>query len=244
VYLFYSNVYTPESAHNKALRPMVHKNNVTKHNTLITASYRLSLNEQRLILLAISKINPQEPVTEGKLFFVTVKEFQSAMGVDYQSAYKALLEAEDSLFDRRISLEGSTGDGGDSGKSRWIQSVRYYRREGKVGLRFSYDVLPYLTELKSHFTSYALAEVANLTSVYAVRLFEMLSQYKSTRWFTISLEDFKQRLCLEGYNDIRNLKARVITVAVEQIKAHTEFKNLRYQQETQGRKVVGFVFFF
>lgn len=223
---------------------MAHKNSVTKHNTLVTASYRLNLNEQRLILLAISKINPQEPMTEGRIFFVSIKEFQAVMGVDYQSAYKALLDAEDSLFDRRIALEGTSPDGDGNGKSRWIQSVRYYRKEGKVGIRFSYDVLPYLTELKSHFTSYALAEVANLTSVYAIRLFEMLSQYRSTRWFKISLEDFKQRLCLEGYNDIRNLKARVLTVAIEQIKANTEFKGLRCEQERQGRKIVGFVFFF
>lgn len=242
MYVFSSPVYTSKSAHNAALRPMTTKNSVTKHNTLITASYRLNLNEQRLILLAISKVNPQEPVTEGRLFFVSVKEFQDVMGVDYQSAYKALLDAEDTLFDRRIALEGANGDG--NGKSRWIQSVRYYRREGKVGLRFSYDVLPYLTELKSHFTSYALAEVANLTSVYAVRLFEMLSQYKSTHRFTISLEEFKQRLCLEGYSDIRNLQARVVKVAVEQIKTHTKYKDLCYMQERQGRKVVGFTFFF
>ena len=219
-------------------------NTIVKANVLIEASYRLTLNEQRLILLAISKVNPIEKLTEGQLFVVTVKEWQACYGCTYSSANEAMMEAEPTLFERQITLHV----GNDSIKTRWIQSVRYYARQGKIGIRFSFDLLPYLSELRSHFTSYKLKEISGLTSVYAVRLFEMLKQFgdiNKSRYFVIKVEDFRNRLGIEDeYSRFGNLKAKVIEVAVNQIKENTEFKNLSYKQETEGRKVVRLAFFF
>jgi len=219
-------------------------NTIVKANVLIEASYRLTLNEQRLILLAISKVNPLEKLTEGRLFVVTVKEWQECYGCTYSSANEAMMEAEPTLFERQITLHV----GNDYIKTRWIQSVRYYARQGKIGIRFSYDLSPYLSELRSHFTSYKLKEISGLTSVYAVRLFEMLKQFgdiNKSRYFVIRVDDFRNRLGIEDeYSRFGNLKAKVIEVAVNQIKQNTEFKNLSYKQETEGRKVVRLAFFF
>lgn len=219
-------------------------NTIVKANVLIEASYRLALNEQRLILLAISKVNPLEKLAEGQLFVVSVKEWQECYACDYNTANKAMMEAEPTLFERQITLHV----GNDHIKTRWIQSVRYYARQGKIGIRFSFDLLPYLSELRSHFTSYKLKEISGLTSVYAVRLFEMLKQFgdiNKSRYFVIKVEDFRNRLGIEDeYSRFGNLKAKVIEVAVNQIKENTEFKNLSYKQETEGRKVVRLAFFF
>jgi len=38
---------------------------VTKSNDLIEAGYSLTLNEQRLLLVAISKIDPRKPMSQG-----------------------------------------------------------------------------------------------------------------------------------------------------------------------------------
>lgn len=229
--------------HLGAFRSMTKNNTVVKANVLIEASYRLTLNEQRLVLLAISKVNPLEKLTEGRLFVVTVKEWQECYECDYNTANKAMMEAESTLFERQITLYV----GSDSIKTRWIQSVRYYARQGKIGIRFSYDLLPYLSELRSHFTSYKLKEISGLTSVYAVRLFEMLKQFgdiNKSRYFVIRVDDFRNRLGIEDeYSRFGNLKAKVIEVAVNQIKENTEFKNLSYKQETEGRKVVRLAFF-
>ena len=60
-----------------AFRAMKTNNTVVKANVLIEASYRITLNEQRLILLAISKVNPLEKLTEGRLFSVSVEEWMT-----------------------------------------------------------------------------------------------------------------------------------------------------------------------
>lgn len=219
-------------------------NVVVKANVLIEASYRLTLNEQRLILLAISKVNPLEKLTEERLFSVSVDEWMSCYECDYNTANKAIIEAEYTLFERQVTLLV----GEDSIKTRWVQSIRYYKRQGKIGIRFAFDLLPYLAELNSHFTSYKIKEICDLTSIYSVRLFEMISQFKDinkSRYFVIRVDDLKNRLGIQGeYPLFANLKQKVIEVAVNQIKENTEFKNLSYKQETEGRKVVRLAFFF
>lgn len=219
-------------------------NTVVKANVLIEASYRITLNEQRLILLAISKVNPLDKLTEGRLFVVSVEDWMACYDCDYNTANKAIIEAEYTLFERQITLH--IGD--ESIKTRWVQSVRYYKRQGKIGIRFAYELLPYLVELNTHFTSYKIKDVAGLTSVYAVRLFEMLSQYKDinkSRYFVIRVDDFKARLCIKDeYRFFANLKQRVIESSVNQIREHTEYKDIKYELETEGRKVVRLVFFF
>jgi plasmid replication initiation protein len=227
-----------------AFRTMKTNNVVVKANVLIEASYRLTLNEQRLILLAISKVNPLEKLTEGRLFSVSVDEWMSCYECSYSSANEAIKEAEYTLFERQVTLLV----GEDSIKTRWVQSIRYYKRQGKIGIRFAYDLLPYLAELNSHFTTYKIKEICDLSSIYSVRLFEMISQFKDinkSRYFVIRVDDFKNRLGIQGeYPLFANLKQKVIEVAVNQIKEHTEFKNIKYELEKEGRKVVRLVFFF
>ena len=44
---------------------------------------------------------------------------------------------------------------------------------------FSFDLVPLIAVLEKQFTSYELEKVSNLTSVYAVRLYEMLIAWRS-----------------------------------------------------------------
>lgn len=54
---------------------------VTKHNGLIEASYKLTLNEQRLVLLCISQLDPRKPLPKENLFTITAKDFASMFGI-------------------------------------------------------------------------------------------------------------------------------------------------------------------
>ena len=197
-----------------AFRAMKTNNTVVKANVLIEASYRITLNEQRLILLAISKVNPLDKLTEGRLFSVSVEEWMTCYECSYSSANEAIKEAEYTLFERQVTLLV----GEDSVKTRWVQSIRYYKRQGKIGIRFAYDLLPYLAELNSHFTSYKIKEICALSSIYSVRLFEMISQFKDinkSRYFVIRVDDLKNRLGIQGeYPLFANLKQKVIEVCL------------------------------
>ena len=51
---------------------------------------------------------------------------------------------------------------------RFVQSV-ILTQKGAVNIRFATDIYPYLSELEKNFTKYRLANIVQLTSVYAVR---------------------------------------------------------------------------
>lgn len=123
----------------------------------------------------------------------------------------------------------------------WVQTIIYVEGEGRIELRFSKDMLPYLTDLQREFTRYSLADVAKMSSVYGVRLYELLVQQPGGRR-EIALSDLRNWLQLEGrYQSIKDFKARVIQPAVEQINEHSPLA-VRWDQRKTGRRVTHLVF--
>jgi plasmid replication initiation protein len=63
-----------------------------------------------------------------------------------------------------------------------------------------------------------MANVAKLRSIYSIRLYEFLIQYRSTGKLIIGLSDLKQRLELDGqYARFSNIKMRVLDPAVKEL---------------------------
>lgn len=193
---------------------------VTKHNGLIEACYKLTLNEQRLVLLCVARLDSRKSLPKDNTFTVTAKEFAEIYGIEEKHAYKALDEASSALYEQDIK----TYDGRYRERFRWVYGVKYHDNEGKVTLGFSSWVAPYLTMLHERFSSYKLKQIAGLKSVYSIRLLEFLTQFKTTGKLLIDLDKFKERLAIQNeYKRFYNLKMRVIEPAVKEL---TEKSNL------------------
>ena len=113
-------------------------------------------------------------------------------------------------------------------------------------MTFAPDVVPLITRLEKHFTSYQLKQVAQLTSKYAIRLYELLISWKSTgRTPIIDIADFRSKLGLEinEYQKMINFKNRVLEPAIQQINELTDIV-VKYEQFKSGRSISGFQFSF
>ncbi len=149
---------------------------VTQSNHLIEASYRLKLDEKRLILAAVSKIDSRNQVPDE--ITVTAEEYGSMFDLDKTNAYRQLDQATMHLYERDIKL--IEPDKQKRTHLRWVQAVEYHDGEGCVTLEFTDRVKPYLGNIKSHFTSYKLIEVKSFSSGHAIRLYELLMQFRKT----------------------------------------------------------------
>lgn len=188
---------------------------ITRHNSLIEGCYKLTLDEQRLLYLCITQLDPRKPLPKDNSFTITADNFAQTFNVDKTNVYRQLEEASKELAERWLR----TNDGKYREQFRWVFGVRYHDNEGKVTLGFSPWVVPYLTSLQKQFTSLKLSQVANLKSIYSIRLLEFLMQFKSTGKFIIDLNKFKERLGIENeYKRFFDLKKRVIDVAVNELK--------------------------
>ncbi len=199
---------------------MSKSNSITKHNHLVEASYRLTLDEQRLLLMCISRINPYEPLPEGNRFEVTTEEFCEVFDVDPKTAYDQMKEAADRLAERWIIVNGDRHH-----RIRWLDETKYVHGEGRVVIGFSPKVAPYLSALSQDFTEYKLGQIADFKSVHSIRLYELLIRFDDTGIRLITVDQLKDRLDLsDQYPQFAKLKQWVIDPAVEEINGKSDLK--------------------
>jgi plasmid replication initiation protein len=195
---------------------------VCKSNALIQAGYKLSLNEQRIILSCIGQVNSKEEITDEVVYRVAVKDIAKAINASPASLYKDVKEAAFRLLDRNVKIT-HTPEGvqlkGYVLATRWVQTVTYAESEGTVGIRFSKDILPYLSELKAQFTQYRLSGVIGMASMYGVRVYELIVQYRKVGKRTIGIDDLRDQLHIDpkSYERPNDLKRYVIEPALRDI---------------------------
>lgn len=219
---------------------------IYKANVLVEASYRLSLYEQRIVLACIAQVRRDKPLTDQQLYTVSAQQIAKETGTKLGTAYQNLKTASKRLYRREVTLhEAPNGNGHTKVRlTRWVQTVEYRENEGAVALRFSTDMVPYLSQLTERFTRYALADVAKMTSAHAIRLYELLAQWRDTGERMVSIEWLREALQLEDrYSNIRDLKRRVLEPAVEQVNEHSPLW-VKWDQRKTGRRVSHLVFTF
>ena len=218
---------------------------VYKANEVIEAGYKISLNEQRVVLACIGQIDSRKEVLKTDKFELSAKDFANIFEVSEKRAYQALVEVAENLFNRYIVINNPPDEPDVKKlKTRWISSIRYSENQGKLVLRFAQDILPYLSSLEGTFTKYELKHIGKMTSIYAIRLYEFLMQWRTTGKREIEINWLKEQFELdESYNRMDNLKRRVIEPAVKDINANSNF-SVQWEQRKTGRKVTHLIFTF
>lgn len=220
---------------------------VYKSNSLVEASYRLSVAEQRIVLACISQVPHGEPVTDEIMYSVSAQDIAELSETNSRTACRDLQEAALRLKRREVRIEKEANGNGKRKKvliCGWVQTIMYIENEGRVSLRFNKDMLPYLTELSTQFTKYRLKAVAKMDSSYAVRLYELLVQWQGIGKREVSLEWLRETFQLgDKYPAIKDLKKRVIDPAVDQINEHSDL-TASYEQRKTGRNVTHLIFSF
>ena len=220
-------------------------NLVVKTNQLNSALQNLSLPEIRIVQLAI--VDARETNTglsTDKPLRIDALRYAEIFETTRQNGYKRMKEAEETLFNRRFSY---IDDDGKVIKSRWIQQVRYLDDEGAIELVFTLAVVNGISRIdgaEDFFTSYLLEQTANMDSIYSVRLYELLVQWKAAKQTPMfELEKFRDQLGVEvnEYKAMCDFKKRVLQVAINEINDKSDIK-ISYEQVKKGRNIAGFKF--
>ena len=220
---------------------------VVKDNVLIEASYNLDLVEQRLILLAIIEaresgkgINAHDPLS------IHAESYINQFAVHRNGAYQALKNAAKDLFVRQFSYQERRSKGLANVTSRWVSEIAYIEDAACVELIFAPAIIPLITRLEEHFTSYELEQISKLNSGYAIRLYELIIAWRSTgKTPVISYEDLRKKLGVldHEYKVKADFKKRVLDSSLKQINEHTDI-TVKHEQHKTGREITGFSFRF
>jgi plasmid replication initiation protein len=212
---------------------------VTKDNRLVAAHYKLTAQEQKLVLTVVAMIQPSD--ADFQEYLVPVDEFKRLMGVEGRAYHMRLKQRAKSLL--RKPLEIPQDDGGWL-VANWFSSIKESPQEACVRIRFDPNLKPYLLSLKNQFTTFELHNAARLSSAYSIRLYELLKQYENTdiKERTFEFAALKRILgCENTYGAYGNFNQRVLQPAQKELSEKTDI-TFTYKVRKIGRRVNWIIF--
>lgn len=216
------------------------KTTVTQANPLAKSAQTMSLNEKRLIVVAISKLKRDQERLET--VEIAVSELARVCKVDAKNIYRVAKETTLSLLKQTIYVGGETADEGWTAfnwvsKAKYVPAKKHPSGKSVIQLDFHQDLQPMLLQLTRDFNSIPLRELLAIESFNSMRLFEILyhDSFKGQRAFIrYELEDLKKRIGLEGkYHSFKDFRY-VLERAQQDIAEVTSLK-FTFKGELKGR---------
>jgi len=204
---------------------------VVKSNKLIESYHNMPLDEMRILLLTIAKLDPLNPTNE---FNFSVQDFIDTFNVDSKSAYAQVQNAIDKLGSRWAVIADNEQI---RQKVTFLNEQIYFKKDGKFKVVLHNKLMPFLTDLTREFTRYELRNIINFKSFHSVRMYELLAQYKTLKSRTINIDQLKKWFLIEdSYAVFSDFERRVIKTSVNDINRYSDL-NVGYDKIKNGRKV-------
>jgi len=219
---------------------------VVKDNSLIDASFNLSLVEQRLMLLAIVEARELQSLTPDTPIEVKATAYRDQYKTDDSNAYSQLADATKQLFNRQFSYIDRYADTDAVTVSRWVNEVTYVNDKGIVVMYLNRNVISMISRLEANFTQYLLEQVSDFKSKYSIRLYELLIKYRDigvSKKFEIA--ELRSKLGLENneYKAMSDFKGAVLDKAIKEISDKADIQ-IKYEQFKEGRTISHILFKF
>ena len=212
------------------------------------AGYSLDINEQRLINLALSKINSKKS-NPGKIVIYPT-EYAKCFGLSKHSVYEQLSSAAESLRDKSVTI---LDDSGEAFSIPWVSSAKYEKLKNQgsfINIEFSKEIEPYIFNIEGNFTELFFHNTVKLNTLASFRLYGLLNEVRNYKNYkrrgsvvmNLQLPEMKKKLFLsESYEAWRDFKNRVLLPAIEKINAHTDLC-VTFQPKKMGNCITAIEF--
>jgi plasmid replication initiation protein len=218
---------------------------IRKANEFVEARYKFDIWETRVFahMLTLIKFNDTDFVE----YRISVSDIVKMFGLTKSGEFMKKLKASEKLLNKRVQIERTSPEG-------IVEIVDTYlvvstarpkeaTKDNYIKLRFHSDLKPFLLELKQRYLVYDIRNILSLTSIYSVRLFELLKQYQKIGKRRFELDELKSLLSIEPneYALYGHFKERVIKKAQKDLKQHTDIY-FEFEEETEKKRVYAIVF--
>jgi plasmid replication initiation protein len=218
---------------------------IYQHNKLIEARYDLTLQEKRIILYCLQQIPDDFDIESKNSFptiFIPIRDFCELSNIKFDGNYQKLRDVSKRLRKRTLVIENIGSK--DFSVVGWVDSISYEEKKGLIKVDLSRFLMKFLIDLKSNFTSIPLSQTLGLSSVHAIRMFELLKQYQSIGKREIDLITLKKMLGIDDkkLNLYGDLKRRVLQISQRELEEKTDII-FSFEEIKTSRKVTSIQFF-
>ncbi|MBN6402110.1 RepB family plasmid replication initiator protein [Enterobacter hormaechei] len=220
-------------------------------NVLTQARDGLSRDQRRLFYLMLDSISTQGWPENG-VFKIDHLFYSQVFKLSEKEAREDIRRAMADFKGKEVTLYESW-EGGVSvmREMSWTTSRWTSEERGIYQIKINPDLREFMEPFAHDlpFTMYRLEQVSRVPSKYSMKLLEALSQFKTTGFFAIRLEDLRVRWELPAsYEKWSLLKARVLDPALADVRKIEEFRSVTMMEKREGTgkngKVTGVSFAF
>lgn len=212
-------------------------------NAILSACYDLDVVEKRAVFITLSHMNSKEQADSTKIYSMYVTDYATLCGVEYKNAYEALQYACDKLWKREIIVSKNE-------KFRWIQYIKFNKEEKRIDIKWSADIIPYISSLSgdSPFTRLLNKDVIPIESKYSMRLLELIEQERFKGLVgkkTVELAWLYEVWCIpDSRRDFGTFKARILNPAIKELRERNlmDIKIYIGRENRIGNKTVSVTF--
>ncbi|MCC0664555.1 replication initiation protein [Clostridioides sp. ZZV15-6597] len=214
-----------------------------KNNALIRAKYSLTLNENRIYLLILYKL--QKSCDGTMRCYITKSEIKQIIKKTNDRTTKNITELLSSLrskpihyIQRKKSNKFAWGECSIISEFKYDEDIQAFIIDSS---RTIYDLLN--KYLETGYTPANLAVLFTLNNYYAQRLYDLIRLWSGKKnIITYKVEELKEYLMLEdSYPQYGNFKRRVIVPAVEALNKTGLFE-IDFKERKEGKKVIAIDF--
>ena len=228
---------------------------VAEHNDLITSIAKMDKTPLKIFELAVSHIDTKEPPKDN-VIYLSKRELFSFFDVSDSNKHSRFKEAVEKMQKQahfKIKINKKRGFEFESIVP--IPTVKWNDYDDKVFIRFNPDIMPYLIELETKFTQYAISDIMDLNSKYAIVLYKWLCMnYNQSEYYMVNgkrnqqqLEEYQNPIIsvkdlremtdtVEEYKAIKDFSIWVLNKPLEEITKNTHF-NVTYEKIKKGRSI-------
>ena len=215
-------------------------------NEVVNAVYSMSLDCQRFILFALTKIEYSSKDLSREAFAVEISatEWNEVFDGDGSgNSYKQLAKIADRLqHSPAATVRVALGEG--YRRMQWADVADYQPKEGYVGFVFGESIRKHLGDLRGDYTKMDLIKIRHFQSVYSIRIYMLLAQYRATGFRIEQVDDLRAKLDLgEKYKLFADFRRNVLDRAISEIKERAGI-DVAYELKKAGRIVQSIEFRF
>lgn len=235
---------------------LISNKKIFQHNELITSVAKMDKVPLKIFEMAVAHLNTKE-VPEDRTVYLKKELLYSFMNYTSENKHtmlkKTLLKLhEQAIFHMRNKI------GTDQYEMKIISPIeetQWTNYDEYVSIQFTSKIMPYLIDMKEHYTQYFLSDLARLNSKYSIIIFKWLTMnvnqyyyYKDTKSRSkkqlheyqnpkIKVEELKRMTdTVSEYGRFDNFEKRVLEIAKKEINEYTNL-NVTYDKVKAGRKI-------
>ena len=232
------------------------KKKVVEHNDLIKSSAKMDVVPLKIFELAVSEIDTFNPPKDNTIY-LSKKELFKFLDVDDSNKNYRFRQAISKMQKQAFfEIREEKGKGYVFRNIVPIPYVEWNSYSDSVKIRFDVEIMPYLTELKTNFTQFALTDIQGLKSKHGIIIYKWLNmnynqfeyyrkkgnrdgqqlynlcnpiiEVDELRWLTNTQKEYIGRFT--------NFEIYVIKKPIKEINKYTRF-NVSYDKIREGRKI-------